>query len=106
MYERSHETSSSDIYQISTDTRERTKNVGLRLLGLADKCRSQGMSGRSLRRLPVLALARFIGLGLTSMPVADNGLDSDSVAPEVEGWLAGMERVVEEKGDELQHLSA
>lgn len=106
MYERSHEATSDDIFQISLDTRERTKNIGLRLLNLADKCRTQGMSGRSLRRLPVLALARFIGLGLSSMPASgSDGLDADSGAPQVEGWVAGMERVVQEQGDELQRLS-
>jgi len=36
-----------------------------KLSSLASLCRKQGMSGRALRRLPVLALARYIGIGFT-----------------------------------------
>ncbi|RXW25150.1 hypothetical protein EST38_g687 [Candolleomyces aberdarensis] len=90
---------------ISFDARERSKNVGIRLLSLADKCRAQGMSGRSLRRLPVLALARFIGLGMSTLPSQSDEPDSaNSGAPNVEGWLTGMETVIQEQGDELQRL--
>ncbi|KAF6762769.1 P-loop containing nucleoside triphosphate hydrolase protein [Ephemerocybe angulata] len=101
MYELSHK--SDVIYHVSPDSRERSKNVGLRLLNLAEKCTAQGMSGRSLRRLPVLALARFIGLGLSTAPSSkgDTPDAGNSGAPQVEGWLAGMERVVQEMADDL-----
>jgi hypothetical protein len=43
----------------------------------------KGMSGRSLRRLPILAHARHIGVSSISHP-----------APDVEVWLKAMELVV------------
>ncbi|KAI0069027.1 P-loop containing nucleoside triphosphate hydrolase protein [Artomyces pyxidatus] len=46
-------------------SQERAKHVALRLFALSQKCRDQGMSGRSLRRLPVLAHARYVGLSFT-----------------------------------------
>ncbi|KAK7695669.1 hypothetical protein QCA50_000305 [Cerrena zonata] len=54
------------------DWRERSKQVSLRLLSLAQKCWSQKMSGRSLRRLPVLAHARYIGT-LSMLPPKPSG---------------------------------
>lgn len=51
------------------------------------------MSGRALRRLPVLACARYVG--------AD--CDEDDGAA-VEVWLDGMERVIGEKKKELEKM--
>ncbi|KAF9476461.1 AAA-domain-containing protein [Pholiota conissans] len=83
----------------NTDPQERTKNVGLRLLGLATECRAQGMSGRALRRLPVLALARYIGVGYAR---SEPGSAQRGAA--VELWLDGMEKAVLDQGTEREKL--
>jgi len=95
----------------------RSTNIGLRLLALADKCRAQGMSGRALRRLPVLALARYIGVGHLLIPRLEfKVLASSQAAPypatdlegnrgaDVEVWLDGMERAVEEQAQGRERL--
>ncbi|KAF8162548.1 P-loop containing nucleoside triphosphate hydrolase protein [Pholiota molesta] len=84
----------------SMDPQERSKNVGLRLLALATECRAQGMSGRALRRLPVLALARYIGVGYAA---SEPGATKRRGAA-VELWLDGMEKAVHEQGTEREKL--
>jgi len=71
---------------------ERQKKVGLRLLALATRCQDQGMSGRALRRLPVLALARYIGMGHMTGLQFDPTEPSHGVA--IELWLDGLELAV------------
>ncbi|KAH9951790.1 P-loop containing nucleoside triphosphate hydrolase protein [Amylocystis lapponica] len=90
------------------DTRERSKTAAMRLLALSEKCRAQGMSGRSLRRLPVLAHAQYIGT-LPTLVLARpaNGAaraKRGAGATEVEVWLDAMERVVEAQAVERNHL--
>ncbi|KAI0334736.1 P-loop containing nucleoside triphosphate hydrolase protein [Cubamyces sp. BRFM 1775] len=97
------------------ESRERSKSIALRLLKLARKCRDQEMSGRSLRRLPVLAHARYIGTLPSALPHTasrSNGASkSGGQGPRgggaaVETWLNAMERVVESQATErarLQH---
>ncbi|CAL1702280.1 unnamed protein product [Somion occarium] len=100
------------------DWRERSRKVSLRLLALADKCRAQGMSGRSLRRLPVLAHARYIGT-LSMLPPkpssvnGNNGIRSKTAgsvttrggaATDVELWLDAMEKVIDAQGVERNRL--
>lgn len=46
------------------------------------------MSGRTLRRLPVLAHARYIGMTLTSPPI--------------EVWLEAMSKAVKEEGEQME----
>lgn len=53
------------------------------------------MSGRSLRRLPVLAHARY-GIGLNA--------HASQSGTEVEAWLDAMERVVLEQGVERARM--
>lgn len=71
--------------------------VGIHLEALAARC--QGMSGRSLRRLPVLAHARYIGFGLQpervpeDVSAAETGSRQARASP-VELWLDAMDRVV------------
>ncbi|KAI0650044.1 P-loop containing nucleoside triphosphate hydrolase protein [Trametes meyenii] len=95
------------------DARERSRTISIRLLKLAQKCRDQEMSGRSLRRLPVLAHARYIGTLPTAAPriVAKvNGVSKASSGHErgagaaVEVWLDAMERVVESQATERSRL--
>ncbi|CAK5275753.1 unnamed protein product [Mycena citricolor] len=81
-------------------TREKSKKVALRLLSLAAQCRSQGMSGRSLRRLPVLALARHIGIG----QLTQSGSGRKTPGADVNVWLDGMEKVVGDRAKESEHL--
>ncbi|KAF5322459.1 hypothetical protein D9619_001145 [Psilocybe cf. subviscida] len=83
----------STVSNAPQDAQRRSENVGLRLLALAGRCREQEMSGRALRRLPVLACARYVG--------AD--CDEDEGTP-VEVWLDGMERVIAEKKQELEKM--
>ncbi|KZT26942.1 P-loop containing nucleoside triphosphate hydrolase protein [Neolentinus lepideus HHB14362 ss-1] len=81
--------------------RDRNKLVGLKLLKLAERCREQGMSGRALRRLPVLAHARYIGIGISTASVAapntinGHAKKSRGGSTDVELWLDSMEKVVD-----------
>ncbi|KAJ7228874.1 P-loop containing nucleoside triphosphate hydrolase protein [Mycena pura] len=120
MYELStlHSTDSSGTSFM--DPRERSKNAALRILALAGQCRlkfsntdlyrtqTQGMSGRALRRLPVLALARYIGIGYTVSPrnIAStaNGARKSNAGADVDVWLDGMEGVVREQAKEQERL--
>ncbi|GJE84624.1 AAA family ATPase [Phanerochaete sordida] len=94
------------------DQRDRSRQVALRLLGLAEKCRKQGMSGRSLRRLPVLAHARYIGtmamLPPTSLSPRTNGTSGKNhqkgPGTDVLVWLNAMENVVDGQAVEREHL--
>ncbi|GAA5893987.1 hypothetical protein JCM6882_007951 [Rhodosporidiobolus microsporus] len=63
------------------------------LADLARQC--QGLSGRTLRRLPVLAHARH----LSSSSFASSGL-----RPRLEKWLDAMKRCVEEEGREMEKV--
>ncbi|OBZ77112.1 Pachytene checkpoint protein 2, partial [Grifola frondosa] len=100
-------------------SRERSKNVAIRLLGLSQKCKDQGMSGRSLRRLPVLAHARYIGILPTlashAPSIQVNGTSktkkSNDIAhvrasggTDVEIWLNAMERVIDSQATERKRL--
>lgn len=60
------------------------------------------MSGRALRRLPVLALARYIGVG--SLTVPNPGEEGTRTSADVDLWLDGMERVVADLAKEKDHL--
>jgi hypothetical protein len=70
------------------------------------------MSGRALRRLPVIAMARFIGVGnvlfSSSSTSAVKGPkpvpSSQTGTVQVEQWLDGMEAVVEDQAKELGRL--
>lgn len=117
------------------NSRERPKHVALKLLALAQKCRvrpssswqrsrpfansrpqNQGMSGRSLRRLPVLAHARYIGtLPMPARATAQingaakvkrNGLASENrgAGSDVEVWLDAMERVIDSQASERERF--
>jgi pachytene checkpoint protein 2 len=122
-----------NVVATRADPQVKIKNVALRLLALAAQCRvriylttkslltesrqqTQNLSGRALRRLPVLALARYIGIGnlnLTnaapsgsSQSVAEKNVNGRStVGADVEMWLEGMEKVVKEQRKELEHLN-
>lgn len=99
----------ADILAAQEDLR-RSVMVGSRLETMALRSQRLEMSGRSLRRLPVLAHARYIGLGLqpeqvaTNAPVAMNGAGASRKTPvvsvrrtnpcPVELWLDAMDRVV------------
>ncbi|KAH9938420.1 P-loop containing nucleoside triphosphate hydrolase protein [Fomitopsis serialis] len=100
----------------AADSRERSKHVALKLLTLAEKCKNQGMSGRSLRRLPVLAHARHIGtLPMPSRSAVQingatktkrNGLASEKkgTGSAVEVWLDAMERVIDSQALERERF--
>ncbi|KAI1792890.1 P-loop containing nucleoside triphosphate hydrolase protein [Ganoderma leucocontextum] len=93
------------------DSRERSRLLAIHLLKLAQKCRDQEMSGRSLRRLPVLAHARYIG---TLAAVASRSSSRPNMMSKqhftsargtvVETWLDAMERVVQAQGTERTRL--
>ncbi|KAH9853738.1 P-loop containing nucleoside triphosphate hydrolase protein [Lenzites betulinus] len=99
-------------------SRERSRTIAIRLLKLAQKCRDQGMSGRSLRRLPVLAHARYIGTLPASSPhtvakisgvgpkkgIAPGGHNMHGRGAAVETWLDAMERVVESQATERSRI--
>jgi len=81
------------------------------------------MSGRSLRRLPVLSHARYISLGYTSPQIAttdsasagqktvngsrasaSNAPGPSGLGTQVEVWLDAMEKVVESQAGELKRF--
>jgi len=77
------------------------------------------MSGRSLRRLPVLAHARYISLGYASPQIktadsagqktVNGSRASDAPGPsglgtQVDVWLDAMEKVVESQAGELKRF--
>lgn len=87
------------------------------------------MSGRALRRLPVLAHARYIGLAYSTGPLssestpakksvngtsrkssvgggAPSGVAIGGMRTQVEVWLGAMERVVENHSGELRRLES
>ncbi|KAG6880055.1 hypothetical protein C0992_006867 [Termitomyces sp. T32_za158] len=65
---------------------------------------------RALRRLPVLALARYIGIGnvynsnMSASSKASSGSSSIG-ATDVDAWLDGMEKVVQDQTLQLQRLN-
>ncbi|GJN92359.1 hypothetical protein Rhopal_005389-T1 [Rhodotorula paludigena] len=61
------------------------------LFSLAQQC--QGLSGRTLRRLPVLAHARHIATSFAS-----------AARPRLQTWLEAMRRVVDEEGREMDKV--
>lgn len=76
------------------------------------------MSGRALRRLPVLALARYIGIETYSTILAlsaptktsktssvNNGVGVKSAGAAVGVWLDAMEKVVKDQAFEHEKLS-
>ncbi|KAG5731715.1 Thyroid receptor-interacting protein 13 [Termitomyces sp. T112] len=114
IFEATAKATSSSILTSNDHPRSKSKSVALRLLVLAAQCKAHSLSGRALRRLPVLALARYIGIG----NVYNFGADSASSAPstaqpssssdggaDVDAWLDGMERVVQDQMKELQRLN-
>ncbi|THV03302.1 AAA-domain-containing protein [Dendrothele bispora CBS 962.96] len=104
MYERT--APSQNAVSPTDDPREKPKMVALRLLNLAARCKEQEMSGRALRRLPVLALARYIGIGNVVSSTKINGhSDQHSAKADVDAWLDGMERVVEEQAKQQKKLA-
>jgi len=69
-------------------SKERERQTAVDLWVLAGKCKE--MSGRSLRRLPVLAHARYIGMSALTPGYGNVGSDVDV-------WLAAMKKAVDEE---------
>jgi len=67
------------------------------------------MSGRALRRLPVLALAKYIGLGNVALAQVSSTNDHSAsagfrhVAP-IEVWLDGIEMAVGDQSNQQENL--
>ncbi|KIK30518.1 hypothetical protein PISMIDRAFT_5913 [Pisolithus microcarpus 441] len=73
--------------------------VGRALLKLADMCREQGLSGRALRRLPVLALAQYIGGGVSTpgSTASPGAMSRNGFRADIGVWLDAMNKVVSER---------
>ncbi|KAF9076398.1 P-loop containing nucleoside triphosphate hydrolase protein [Rhodocollybia butyracea] len=110
MYERTAPIQAPTAVFNGSDAHEKSKILGLRLLTLATYCRNQKMSGRALRRLPVLALAKYIGAGsmISSNASESNGKsrtnNSTFQSADVDTWLSGMENVVLDQGKQRESL--
>ncbi|KAG1874643.1 P-loop containing nucleoside triphosphate hydrolase protein [Suillus subalutaceus] len=72
------------------------KELASTLLALADKCRAQQLSGRALRRLPVLALARYIGIGVSASSTTGN-LNNSQFQTDIHLWLDAMGKVLDDR---------
>ncbi|KAK0468103.1 P-loop containing nucleoside triphosphate hydrolase protein [Desarmillaria tabescens] len=109
MYELAAPVQSTPSTSVPLDAHAKSGHVAMKLLALATECRSQGMSGRALRRLPVLALARYMGLsGMSGPPLSTSSkghAQTQQPCAEVDQWLNGMERVVAEQAKEKERLS-
>ncbi|KAJ3847774.1 P-loop containing nucleoside triphosphate hydrolase protein [Lentinula lateritia] len=110
IYERTAPAHSSTMISNGSDAHEKSKLLGLRLLTLATQCKAQKMSGRALRRLPVLALARYIGAGSiissdnTEIKGRTNVNGSTGSGADIDMWLSGMESVVVDQGKQRETL--
>ena len=81
---------------LQPSSREHARQLSARLLALSVLC--VGMSGRTLRRLPVLAHARYIGVAVGTLGRGEADDDeSDAVMTSVEEWVEAMEWVVEDE---------
>ncbi|KAG6890928.1 hypothetical protein C0995_000885 [Termitomyces sp. Mi166 len=113
IFEATAKATSSSVLTSNDDPHSKSKSVALRLLALAAQCRAHSLSGRALRRLPVLALARYIGIGNVYNFSAGSNASASSKAPganshggaDVDAWLDGMEKVVRDQTKELQRLN-
>jgi len=97
---------------------QRPRQIAACLFRLAHSCKDQKMSGRSLRRLPVLAHARYISLGYASPALAatdpaqkivngsctPNAPGPSGLGTQVEVWLNAMEKVVEGQAGQLKRF--
>ncbi|KIM91051.1 hypothetical protein PILCRDRAFT_162053 [Piloderma croceum F 1598] len=122
------ESSDHEVPQAPIDPRKKSEIIGQRLFELASQCKAQGMSGRALRRLPVLALARYIGIGTSTASIflsapattkttkikINGALKSREVngagnpkgfGANVDLWLDAMVKVVEDQTREHGKLS-
>ncbi|KAG2158868.1 P-loop containing nucleoside triphosphate hydrolase protein [Suillus bovinus] len=83
------------------------KELAYTLLALADKCRelpqAQQLSGRALRRLPVLALARYIGVGVSTSSTTSN-LKKSRFQTDIRLWLDAMDKVLDERAADHKKL--
>ncbi|KIL00371.1 hypothetical protein PAXRUDRAFT_130019 [Paxillus rubicundulus Ve08.2h10] len=84
--------------------------IGKTLLELATKCREQGLSGRALRRLPVLALAGYIGVGVSASSIASSPSPNapspnGAFRTDINAWLDAMKKVVDDRASEHGKLA-
>ena len=68
---------------------QKSRRASSALHALALACHAQRLSGRSLRRLPVLSHARYIGM-------------TSGSASDVEVWLKAMSKCVEDEGKQME----
>ncbi|KAG1832934.1 AAA-domain-containing protein [Suillus variegatus] len=98
---RNHSNASGTILPYSPE------NLASTLLALADKCRelpqAQQLSGRALRRLPVLALARYIGIGVSTSSTTSN-LNNSRFQTNIRLWLEAMEKVLDDRAADHKKL--
>ncbi|KAG1907407.1 AAA-domain-containing protein [Suillus fuscotomentosus] len=98
---RNHSSASGTILPYSPE------NLASTLLALADKCRelpqAQQLSGRALRRLPVLALARYIGIGVSTSSTTSN-LNNSRFQTNIRLWLEAMEKVLDDRAADHKKL--
>ncbi|KAF9779464.1 P-loop containing nucleoside triphosphate hydrolase protein [Thelephora terrestris] len=83
------------------DTADRSTRLAFKLMELAQRCRDQHLSGRALRKLPVLAYATYSGAfsqGVTS------GKGGSQPGTPVETWLNAMEKIIDDKRLEREKM--
>ncbi|KAI6034290.1 P-loop containing nucleoside triphosphate hydrolase protein [Pisolithus microcarpus] len=84
----------SDGHGSSDTTASLRAEPGKALLKLADMCREQGLSGRALRRLPVLALAQYIGGGVSTpgSTASPGAMSRNGFRADIGVWLDANEQ--------------
>jgi len=83
------------------DTPDRKTQLAFKLMKLAQKCTEHQLSGRALRKLPVLAYATY---GVTFSQGVAPGKSESRPGTTVELWLDAMEKVIDDKRLEREKI--
>jgi len=80
---------------------DRSTKLALKLMELAQRCRDHQLSGRALRKLPVLAYATYGGAFSQGVTPGNGG---SRPGTQVETWLDAMEKIIDDKRLEREKM--
>jgi len=84
-----------------SDTWDRSTQLAFKLMDLAQRCRDHRLSGRGLRKLPVLAYATY---GVAFSQGVTPGKGEYRSGTTVETWLDAMGKVIDDKRLEREKI--